>query len=368
MQFRIRPCANSNGFSLVEIMVALGISAIVALAVMQYFAETMRATRRAQVLATAQDLRMKIETMFRERHVGGTGGHWLGPTVAGSANGTTMACWNVLVPPGCTAEAAADPQPFVMYNIAGSIEIYSITATGFANRGFTHKGEPCTTFDDTNGDANCVFGYELNWKPASCAAGCVRPPLIFNAIMHYRPYGLHGKDTIDSEKYSVRNFIRSVSNRAKSFQIFVKESPSGTGGGACTDGTPVTRVWTAPVSTPSPDDPFGMITLQNSDTEIVLAKDGTYNCTLMAKAFGVEGFSVSLLLNGASVGVGSGYAPANLDGTATLEVAFSALEGQFLTVTQTNQSCTASGSNALGRPVATTTQSTFVSLNCFVDN
>lgn len=136
-----------SGFSLVEVIVATSISAVVVLGTTVVFTDSAR-------METVQERHFWIAARRMEFHgLVRTQTGWNSIVTANPA----MACFAA----GTTCAAFATPQP-LQFPIDGSVLDGSATSTGMTN-----KGDFCSTFDAAAGNSACPVGISLSWV-ANC--------------------------------------------------------------------------------------------------------------------------------------------------------------------------------------------------------
>lgn len=334
MKLPFRPTFSQTGSTIVGALVSLGIVGAVGLALVTIQQGSLKSAKDAQAISAAQELREQILNLVQDPK------SWERTRTSAGAN-PNMACLNLEVAPGCATAFAGAPQRFSLLDAGGTVRFRPIVTGGTNQPGFTYGGVACNTFNDTAaGDASCVFGFRMDWKPVFCPPGCINPPVTLNAILVYRPLP-SSAGPLNASKYSLVNFVRGAKALTKTFQVNHQTATS-TGGGVCNP--TAFRPWTVPTN----GNDFNLVTI--AGTTATLAVAGTYKCTGSALAFAVGEFKVELLKNGVTLTSASSIAPQWLQNSASFETVFTAAAGDGLRVRQTCETGAPAGTFGLGLP------------------
>lgn len=348
---------NTKGVTIVQVLIAAGISSAVSLGVVQMMENTRRTQRKIQLLATLQDLKMQMENLIRDQ---------------AAFNNTilfnTGAPYDSLKAGVAVAEfSATSPVKMVLYDASGSVAS-SLNLLGPAEttgNGFTEKGTRCTTFNAAvgSGDDKCPISYRIMLS-ADCPiydpvdeTSCRDPQLRVVARLVYNPSsGTNGvlmawdkmiaqtngwdisSDTVG--KYDVM-IKRTASSIGRSFQInsYVK---SGTALCSVTGAMNLTNVWGAGSCTASStihpasfnfgwikdSDPHTLVTTVSATTGHVsrfrFNEIGSYICSVKAKALDCDGFVIELynLTGSTTIAYASTVAPEFSETEARLDTTF----------------------------------------------
>lgn len=346
---------NTKGVTIVQVLIAAGISSAVSLGVVQMMENTRRTQRKIQLLATLQDKKMQIESLIRDQ---------------ASFNNTilfnTGAPFDALKSGGLVTEfSATSPVKVVLYDASGS-ESGKLDLLGPADNtgnGFTEKGTNCSTFNATTGDDKCPFSYRIMMS-ADCPifdpvveTTCRDPQLRIVARLVFNPSTEKNSvlstwdkliaqtagwdissDTVG--KYDVM-IKRTASSIGRSFQIsaYVK-----TGATLCTvtGAMSLTNVWGAGSCTASStvhpssfnygwvkdSDPHTLVTTNAASTghmsRFNFNEIGSYICSVKAKALDCDGFIIELynLSGAATIAYASTVAPEFSETEARLDTTF----------------------------------------------
>ncbi len=290
----LRTIGNQLGVSIVEVLIALGLAAMLGWVLADQQAIQLKNNAYNQAVMTAMDLKNRLGMLLRDDLVwaniiaqNSTGGNYPAGGMDCLGNNTS-----------CSARISS-PLAFKLYPQSGSTPSFSGYVTSGTNQpGFTTSGAPCNTFNDnSSGDATCVFGYSITWEvDAPCSGTCINPPVRITAKLAHRP--LPGIIALNTDKYSYAGsgaFIHSSKATMLTWQVQDQITSSttvpGTGGGACNTATPTARILTTVA------DPASLLSGSGTQTITVNAK-GTFNCTYSAQSFATGNFTVSFLVNG----------------------------------------------------------------------
>ena len=144
---------NERGFSLVEVMVAAGISAMVVLGTSSLFIDSakMESGQERQFWIAAR--RMEFQGLIR------------------SQNG-----WNSILAnnPAMSCFAAGTSCSGVSASQALKLPVDAIVLDGtLSTVGMANKGDFCNAFDSVNGNSSCPVGIQLNWIALCDDANCL---------------------------------------------------------------------------------------------------------------------------------------------------------------------------------------------------
>lgn len=144
---------NEKGFSLVEVLVAIGISGLVILGTSSIFVDSAKTEAGQARQLWIADRRMEFQGLIRSAT------SW--NTVLD--NNPSMAC----IKTGTSCAAFSNLQPL-------KLTVDNIVLDGASNTtGMTNKGTFCNTFDSVNGNSSCPVGIRLNWVALCDDANCL---------------------------------------------------------------------------------------------------------------------------------------------------------------------------------------------------
>lgn len=320
---------NTKGVTIVQVLIAAGISSAVSLGVVQMMENTRRTQRKIQLLSTLQEKKMQIESLIRDQ---------------ASFNNTIIfnvgAPYDALKSGGLVTEfSATSPVKMVLYDASGAdaSKLDLLGPADVTGYGFTEKGTVCSTFNAgaSAGNDNCPFSYRIMMS-ADCPifdpvveTTCRDPQLRIVARLVYNPSAEKmgvlmtwdkliaqtdgwdiSSDTVG--KYDVM-IKRTASSIGRSFQIssYVKN-----GGTLCTvtGAMALTNVWGAGACTSSTtaavhptsfnhgwvkdSDPHTLVTTNAVSTghqsRFRFNEIGSYICSVKAKALDCNGFIIEL--------------------------------------------------------------------------
>lgn len=175
---------NKNGMGMVEVMVAAAMAAMVSLGVATMMQNSMKESRRVQMLDTLKNKKILFENMLRDPDI------W-SATLNGNASAGTAPFNTLASGTTATAEIAyTSPAEFKLYNSDGSLAHDLLGQSDMTGNGFSERGTACSTFNgNTNaGNDNCPISYRL-LVAADCLTGasCTNPSLKLVARLVYNP-------------------------------------------------------------------------------------------------------------------------------------------------------------------------------------
>ena len=144
---------NQRGFSLVEVMIATGISAIVVLGASSLFIDSakLESSQERQFWIAAR--RMEFQGLIRSQN------GWASILT----NNPAMSCF-----------AAGTSCSGVSTSQALKLPVDSIVLDGALNTvGLKNKGDFCNAFDSVTGNSSCPVGIQLNWTALCDDANCL---------------------------------------------------------------------------------------------------------------------------------------------------------------------------------------------------
>lgn len=179
------------GFSLLEVMIGLGLSAIITLAFVSYQDLTLKSSAETRVKATLESYRMAFKSTLEDPES-------FYETVRLNATNFTaasgMAClWRYMCSPtkglaavptySCPAPGAAciTGQPnlsFNLYRAEGTLIYSALSPTS----GVSLNEKLCTTYNSATGNLRCPLRFDLRWR-VECAAGCTSPVVLIRATL-----------------------------------------------------------------------------------------------------------------------------------------------------------------------------------------
>ncbi len=174
---------NRNGFSLIEMLVVLGVISIVATIFLQYLAAAQKEKRRLEVATMLENKRSII-------------GHEITKSKAPKESIKIAANYVKDCDPGTPAPtspltAGACGTQFGgtanFVNESGALVVETLTA----NVGFDYSGQRCTTFDATAGSDACPFQAQMRWLascvPTGTTGACQNPEIFYDVTFLYKP-------------------------------------------------------------------------------------------------------------------------------------------------------------------------------------
>lgn len=325
----------TNGFSLLEMMVSLGIISIVFVAGTSLLGVYSQHLRQVNFQATLQTLHSQFLDNIN------SGGSWQNTITDSLARNASMACIR-----NKTACATGALNNLVLYTQSNTVFFDPTVPTN----GFSSEGLPCGNFDPVGGSDTCPISYTVTWE-ALCTgvAACINPGVRVRVTALLRPAG-STVGSIETNKnwgnINLRRFDIDLNrNRPEVDEPFRVAEVANAAGATGTCATP--RVFNSIVS-----DPMNNVGLDAGN--VVINKAGTFKCKILVPGFSVGGFRARLFnvtsgvdLTNSSV---SGRAELNSQDILTLEANFTAAAGDRLRV---DQFCEADNPYAKGMPVKT---------------
>lgn len=314
---------NKAGFSLVEIMIASGLMALVASGLVSVVTAMNKEQNNQFRTAALRELKTRFQFLITDQNA------WAMTLQKNGTAGLSMEC--LVKKTACTAGGIYDLK---LYDPAGVLAFdplpFATASPSYAPAaGFADKGSPCTTFNGNAGAGvdSCPISYKVVWEPICPSSGvCINPlvrvtvRLVFNpgptssnlvlSTGAVPPTASWTDDSVASNtgKYDVV-IKRSATTLSKSFFITVNNGGAATPSGSCPVGSYVARGSVGPGWTRNAnDDPFSLVSVSGADITI---KAGTYSCKTASLGYAVDTFFTKLVQ---TTGPGS---PADLPGSAT---------------------------------------------------
>ena len=290
---------NNHGIGLIEGLIAASIIGIVCLGMGSVAANMQRVQEQATLFATLNTLSQNMQKSILDAN------GWrntVAGTVVGADNSSAFNCiyTNASCPktvnyPLTGAQTELDYDAFAAIydgNSAPGGIIYKDNGTD----GFNFQGQPCTGFvsDMTVvGSDQCPISYRLRVAKfcSDFSASCIQPSLLVYGVLQYHPGRWGSTFPVNTSRYNV-SVARGAGayNRNDSVRVEDKTTtgaPLSTGTCATT-GTDRTLVSSADLAGNIVSIAGGTVTL----------KPGGYICNALAAGYAVDGFSISLLVDG----------------------------------------------------------------------
>lgn len=388
---RIKKLNNNHGFSLIEVLVAAGLMALVSTGLVSMVTTMGKEQNNQFRTAALRELKTRIQYLVSDQN------SWSRTLqLNGATNTDSMWCINQKT--NCTPGV----YDLKLYDSFGNLFLnaptYTLNSPGWpaASNGFTDKGSPCTTF---NGNANaglesCPITYKIVWEPVCISAvNCKNPLIKVTARMIYNTSNSaqvaslsqgnisgSGSWTDDSVAVNTGKYDivlkRSATTINKSFTIAITNvSGAATPGGPCstTVALPTERGATGPSWTTA-DDNFTLVSV-TALSSLIAIKAGTYSCKIVALGYSVDNFSIKLIEVAPSPGdvlgsEASGNAPDKLQAAAISNPILSLTADSTFKLVQYCQRVDPGSPNfAMGLPAGPYTQaSVYASMTCTQTN
>ncbi len=288
---------NNHGIGLIEGLIAASIIGIVCLGMGSVAANMQRVQEQATLFATLNTLSQNMQKSILDAN------GWRN-TVAGSDNTsafnciyTNVACAKTVNYPLTGSQTELDYDAFTTIYDGNSTPAAIYTDNG--TNGFNFQGQACTGFiSDLTvvGSDQCPISYRLRVAKfcSDFSASCIQPSLLVYGVLQYHPGRWGSTFPVNTSRYNVSvargagAYNRNDSVRAE--DKTASGAPLSTGTCAAT-GTDRTLVSSADLAGNIVSIAGGTVTL----------KPGGYICNAIATGYAVDGFSISLLVNGVAL-------------------------------------------------------------------
>lgn len=341
---------NQKGLSIVEVLVAAGLTAVVSLGIATMIQNSMIEQKKVVLLSTLREKKIAIESMLRDQNAWNNTIRQANNLALTPANQSTTCLVNSTA---CGVIAATAPQKLIVLDAAGGVAFNLLTWAGAGSNGFTEGGAACTGFSATAGAGSdaCPISYRIVYQ-YTCPSGtsCVNPQikivgrLIFNpstsgVLNRFRGLIAQGDLTTIADddapgmgRYDVLVKRTSVQTN-RQFRIAMQfNNPSGSdcsnaGFGQCFQHStnfgnyPAGRTWNYE------DDADNLITVSGQTWQFNANQDGPYSCIITSQAFSTGGFQVQLLQGSTVLATTTTTAGQWAASTAILETRFIANTG-----------------------------------------
>jgi hypothetical protein len=380
--FKNRLINNKRGVSIIQVLMAAGMTSIVSLGVVQMIENSRRMQRRTTLMSALNDVKARLETNMRDQIA-----------FQNTVNGNGIPPWSQMAAQSNVTETTlSTPSQFVLFDAGGRswnlLGVAASDSTSTRYNGFTEKGGDCSDFNPVlgYGSDNCPISYRL-LVVADCsspgATSCRDPNLLMVARLVFNPASTSsstmntwrglipqaaGSSLITpSEKYDAE-VRRSASKVNKGFFLSASVSPTGavvlcdtgassqtnTGGGTCNSSGwsrhPIQHVRTHSAGWQEESDAHSLVNVFPSTGFIQFTETGFYRCTIVAKAFSTN--LTIRMVNVSSTGVVSGSGTVILgtysEGEARMDVTFNVTNKEHAYTIEQRCSSAAMNSCTLG--------------------
>lgn len=317
---------NERGVSLIQVIVAAGLTSVISLGVMQMLQNSSIAQRQIALMSTLRELQKQIETRLMDNVA-------FGNIIKGN-NGVNPIFTSMNAGVDISENAATAPYEFVLYDASGVMtspaRLELLGPSDVSGAGFTEKGLVCSGFSTVSGNDNCPISYRLMVQ-ADCARGasCKDPSLKLVARLLFSPGGSQGGSGILQKfrniipqvtgtsqtnlavigKYDVE-VVRTATEVQRGFKLsaYIIDPASGevncatgvttnTGGGTCATGVstthPATSATTYSTGLVEEFDPNNLVTVYPNGN-IRFGEMGMFNCVINVSIFSTGGFNLIL--------------------------------------------------------------------------
>ncbi|AGH95609.1 PulJ/GspJ family protein [Pseudobdellovibrio exovorus] len=394
---------NQKGISIIEVLVAAGLTAVVSLGIATMIQNSMIEQKKTVLLATLRENKIRIENMLRDQQA------WT-YTLADSNNlaitpaNQSTACLRDTT--ACAVIAGTAPQKLVVRDAANNEAFNLLNWAGTGSNGFTESGATCSTFTSSQtgnmGNDSCPISYRLVYM-YTCPSGttCVNPQVKIVGRLIYNPSNqgyLHrfrglidqgNLSRIDLEgpendgRYDIV-VKRTAVQTNRQFRLTMGFTPANStpscanaGAGACTAGwgyypTGGDRgLW----QNPSGDSSLYQLSSPATRFTFTANNGGPYSCIVNAQAFSTGSFGVQIynVTNSTVIAEGTTTAGQWAMSNAIVEAKFIAVPGELYTIRQrcpsgppsSTYGDTTVGQCSLGIAQSYSGRTDYVSLSCY---
>lgn len=314
---------DQKGFGLIEVLVAMGIMAVISLGVMTMLTDMAKQVQNARKKAALVELKTSIAAAINSPTAWTNTNQWAANAVVGRmaclANGTTC-LEDVNGGPICTGNPCPD-YPFVL-RVGDAATGVTVVDGQTANEGFDFLGRRCNTYPSPT----CVFRYETRWYGVCRGTTrCTNPSIVVNARMTYTAPA--GVDFVASPaQYGITDLRRGVGHQNEPILVRQRFDFSGVGAGPVTPAVYVATVgpecepgtWRYRRGFTVVRDPADIATVDPANDHIITLLPGVYNCFLTAPAFNTKGVKLQLFNLTANLQIGTIDSFINVDTQATM--------------------------------------------------
>jgi type II secretory pathway pseudopilin PulG len=323
----LKQIMNTKGMSILEVMIAAGMAAIVSLGLATMMQNSMVEQKKSLLFNTLKEQKARIEFLLRDQN------SW--NQTVNCTNLTTPACptYNSSAPfttlrsnSTTVSIPYATPVQYMIMDAAGALAMNLLGPATMTGNGFTESGVACTTFNANAGAGNdaCPISYRLLIGATCPATGsCVNPQLKLVGRLVFNPSpngplirfknlvpqvaGSSIADTVADGKYdAVVKRTASRVDRTFSLVSSVYGASAGcvtSGAGRCTEGTLTVHPLPAqPANNYVISDTNGLVSATNAG--ISFNENGLYSCLISVSAFATLGFTVDFTNISANGGAG----------------------------------------------------------------
>lgn len=352
---------NNKGLSIVEVLIAAGLTAIVSLGVATMMQNASIEQKKIVLFSTLKELKNRIEFLARDPVSWSQSVNIATGTYNASAAFNSMRAQTSV----SIANPFATPEKMILFDAGGavSMNLLGTETSGSGFNGFTESGASCNTFSLDTGNDSCPISYRLliGYQCPNSAASCNTPLVRIVGRLVYNP---SPSGTLDRFRNLVsQNATTDISNPATlgKYDAFVERTPTqgnrsfslalvktitnatpdcaNQGAGTCSVGTYSLHQLT------SLRNVGGSATIPNIvGSGFQITEPGAYSCNIAVPAFATGSFSARLAkFNGATTEIASASTFAGLwsQSTAVIETKFNVSNTGVTDVYTIEQRCDA---------------------------
>lgn len=179
---------NRNGFSLVELVIAMGLASLISVVCYQVMNESFSLEKKVSGALGITTIRQTIFENLRNATA-------IANTIAHPTNAAVFACVNSGT--DCTGAGGQ----INLYD-AGNNLVRGVARTGAATDGFTANGQICNAFTAAGND-ECPYQYVVSWAPRCPAGACVNPLVKFAANLDFKPVSTAKFPTMNVNQFNL---------------------------------------------------------------------------------------------------------------------------------------------------------------------
>lgn len=313
----IRSSFNRKGLSIIEVLIAAGLTAIVSLGIATMMQNAAVEQKKITLLSNLKEIKNRIEFLVRDPNSWSqtinvtTGTHNSNANTFGAMRGQDPLDF-------ATTGALTNPEKIILFDASGNIAMNLLGPTDTTGNGFTESGAACTGFDATAGNDRCPISYRLlvGYRCADGTTSCTTPLVRVVGRLVFSPSSTGTLRRFDnliaqiggadiSNPASVGKYDayveRTPTQGNRSFTLAVQVVPGGATGadcatkgiGTCTTAMSAHPTITARGWTGIAGDVTSMVTIV-AGGGVQFREPGAYSCAVSVPAFATGGFTAEL--------------------------------------------------------------------------
>ena len=192
---------NTHGFSLVEVLVAVSLLAIVGLGATSMISDMLKANDNSGLGSSALNLRNEFTLLLKDQRA------WaqtIADTTLNPDTQSQFACLRSAT--DCASIVASSPYPFVPKTINNQLFRNSYNPIATASAGFNKGGQYCNVYSTATPTDSCSMRYTFTWTPLCPPSGVCMAPQIRIALV-FAHSGTSKVAKLNPDKYGDDNII-----------------------------------------------------------------------------------------------------------------------------------------------------------------